>query len=89
MANAEAAARFAELPVPTTHEEPWRFTDLRGFDPSSYPVPTEAAGSAAASVLPELEVTASAEVSESGITIHADGLPAGVRFEVQIGRAHV
>jgi Fe-S cluster assembly protein SufD len=82
LANAEAAVRFAELPVPTTHEEPWRFTDLRGFDPASYPVPTEAIGAAAASVLPDLDVAASAEVSEGGITIHADALPAGVRFEV-------
>jgi Fe-S cluster assembly protein SufD len=36
LARAEAAARYAELPVPTTTEEAWRFTDLRGFDPDSF-----------------------------------------------------
>ena len=44
MANALAAARFAELPVPDTTEEAWRFTDLKGFDPSLFetrPVPGE------------------------------------------------
>ena len=29
----EAAKRFAELPLPSTADEHWRFTDLRGFDP--------------------------------------------------------
>ena len=27
----EAAKRFAELPLPSTSDEHWRFTDLRGF----------------------------------------------------------
>ena len=27
----EAAKRFEELPLPTTADEHWRFTDLRGF----------------------------------------------------------
>ena len=29
----QAAKRFAELPLPSTKDEHWRFTDLRGFDP--------------------------------------------------------
>src|SRR5205823_3375184 len=29
-----AAKRFAELPLPSTSDEHWRFTDLRGFDPT-------------------------------------------------------
>ena len=33
MIREEARSRYAELPVPDTREEPWRFTDLRGFDP--------------------------------------------------------
>ena len=28
--------RYAALPFPTTTDEPWRFTDLRGFDPDAY-----------------------------------------------------
>ena len=31
--RSEAAKRFAELPLPSTSDEHWRFTDLRGFDP--------------------------------------------------------
>jgi len=45
LANAEAAARYAELPVPTTTEEAWRFTDLRGFDPDSFALDAQPAGS--------------------------------------------
>ena len=29
----QAATRFAELPLPSTSDEHWRFTNLRGFDP--------------------------------------------------------
>jgi Fe-S cluster assembly protein SufD len=36
LTRAAAAARYAELPLPTTSEEAWRFTDLRGFDPDSF-----------------------------------------------------
>ena len=28
--------RYQALPFPTTTDEPWRFTDLRGFDPESF-----------------------------------------------------
>ena len=33
--RAEAAKRFDELPLPSTADEHWRFTSLRGFDPVS------------------------------------------------------
>ena len=36
MARAEALERYRSLPVPGTNDEPWRFTDLRGFDPESF-----------------------------------------------------
>jgi len=36
LANAAAAAAYAELPLPTTREEAWRFTDLRDFDPNAF-----------------------------------------------------
>ncbi len=81
MANADAAARYAELPLPDTTEEAWRFTDLRGFDPDGFAAGAESDESETDSILPELKATAWAEVGESGIRIHADGLPDGVRFE--------
>ena len=31
-----ALERYNELPLPSTTDEHWRFTDLRGFDPESY-----------------------------------------------------
>ena len=36
MARAEALERYRSLPVPGTDDEPWRFTDLRGFDPETF-----------------------------------------------------
>ena len=34
--GAELLERYRELPLPTTSDEPWRFTDLKGFDPDRY-----------------------------------------------------
>ena len=36
MSRELAVERYNELPLPTTRDEHWRFTDLRGFDPESY-----------------------------------------------------
>jgi Fe-S cluster assembly protein SufD len=72
----DAAKRFAELPLPSTSDEHWRFTDLRGFDPAP------AAGAAAAPTGPmlDLDVAARAIVTENGIEII--GAPEGIRFEL-------
>ena len=40
----QAAKRFAELPLPSTSDEHWRFTDLRGFDPEPVNGAAPAAG---------------------------------------------
>jgi Fe-S cluster assembly protein SufD len=78
MASAQAAARYAELPLPTTREEAWRFTDLKGFDPAAFTAAV-AAEAAAAPQLLDLDVAGLAVVTESGIEIaHA---PEGIRFE--------
>jgi Fe-S cluster assembly protein SufD len=77
LAKAEAAARYAELPVPTTTEEAWRFTDLRGFDPDSFVVDAEPAAATAGMV--ELDVAGIAVVTEAGIEI--ERAPEGIRFE--------
>jgi Fe-S cluster assembly protein SufD len=77
LTRAEAAKRFAELPLPSTKDEHWRFTDLRGFDPQevSDTVPVSDTKPAL-----ELDVAARAVVTEHGIEISS--APEGVRFEL-------
>jgi Fe-S cluster assembly protein SufD len=82
LARAEAAARYAELPLPTTRDEAWRFTNLEGFDPEGFDSTEQVEHFTTVSILPEIPVTAFAEVSETGIRLHADDLPEGVRFEL-------
>jgi Fe-S cluster assembly protein SufD len=77
LAKAEAAARYAELPVPHTTEEAWRFTDLRGFDPDSFALDVEPVG--ATEGLLDLDVAGIAVITESGIEI--ERAPEGIRFE--------
>jgi Fe-S cluster assembly protein SufD len=76
----EALARYDELPLPTTADEHWRFTDLRGFDVdalgSDGPAPD--ASSAPVPVL-ELDVSGRAHVTESSLEIVS--APEGVTFE--------
>jgi Fe-S cluster assembly protein SufD len=70
----QAAKRFDELPLPTTADEHWRFTDLRGFSvPDSEPVP----GTGRAAL--DLDVIARAHVTETGIEIVS--APEGITFE--------
>jgi Fe-S cluster assembly protein SufD len=72
----EAAKRFEELPLPTTADEHWRFTDLRGFDPThGVAVMTTADAKPAL----DLDVAGMARVTESGIEILA--APDGITFE--------
>ncbi|HEY8644822.1 MAG TPA: hypothetical protein VIL77_02970, partial [Gaiellaceae bacterium] len=62
----QAAKRFAELPLPSTADEHWRFTDLRGFDPEPA---TAAAPASATGPMLDLDVAARAIVTENGIEI--------------------
>ncbi len=80
MANAAALARFAELPVPTTTEESWRFTDLSGFDPGAFAILDHSTAAAQRAPFVELDVSGMALVSETGIEIEQQA-PEGVRFE--------
>jgi Fe-S cluster assembly protein SufD len=76
--RAELAERYRELPLPTTSDEHWRFTDLKGFDPDGF----SADGAARAAVAPamlEVDVAGLAHVSEGGIEIVR--APEGVTFE--------
>jgi Fe-S cluster assembly protein SufD len=72
--------RYRTLPLPTTKDEHWRFTDLRGFDPDAWSAGA-AAPSEVASLL-ELDVAAAATIDETAVRISEVGaLPDGVRFE--------
>ena len=68
MKRAAALKRYQELPLPTTSEEGWRFTDLTGFDPDAYEL-AETARPAEIMPLIELELAGSARIDESGLEI--------------------
>ncbi len=74
----EIEARYRELPMPTTKDEHWRFTDLKGFDPDAWTA-NGAAEIASPPSLVDVEVAGVAHVGEAGIEI--DRAPAGIRFE--------
>ncbi len=77
--RAELVERYQALPLPTTRDEHWRFTDLAGFDPDAWS-PTPAAGVApAVPSLLDLDVGGVATIGEAGIAI--ERAPEGVRFE--------
>jgi Fe-S cluster assembly protein SufD len=78
MARPDLLERYRALPLPTTKDEHWRFTDLHGFDPESFSA-NGAKGVASAGSMLEIETSGVANVSEGGIRIeHA---PEGVVFE--------
>jgi Fe-S cluster assembly protein SufD len=76
VARPELLERYRALPLPSTSDEHWRFTNLRGFDPDSF----TAAGGAISrpeSML-ELDVAALAYAGEAGLEI--ERAPEGVTF---------
>jgi Fe-S cluster assembly protein SufD len=73
----QAATRFAELPLPSTSDEHWRFTDLRGFDPQLSDIEVSDTGSKPAL---DLDVAGRVVVSENGIEIVS--APDGITFEL-------
>jgi Fe-S cluster assembly protein SufD len=74
--------RYQALPFPTLTDEPWRFTDLRGFDPDAFAtngaltgtVPVKDGGT-----MLDIDVAGVAVMDASGITI--ERAPEGIRFE--------
>jgi Fe-S cluster assembly protein SufD len=73
----QAAQRYEKLPLPTTADEHWRFTDLRGFS-----VPEEVSDTSKVSDTGpalDLDVAGRARVTENGIEILE--APEGVTFE--------
>jgi Fe-S cluster assembly protein SufD len=82
MGRAEALQRYRSLPLPTTSEEAWRFTDLAGFDPDAFAV--NGASTVAGTVeggrgLVDIASFARALVTEHGIEI--ENAPEGITFE--------
>ncbi|HXG76993.1 MAG TPA: Fe-S cluster assembly protein SufD [Gaiellaceae bacterium] len=78
MARAELLERYRALPLPTTKDEHWRFTDLSGFDPDAWQSGAEACALAPPSLV-ELDLAGAAHASEGGVRIVS--APDGVRFE--------
>jgi Fe-S cluster assembly protein SufD len=78
VARPELLERYAALPLPTTQDEHWRFTDLRGFDPDAFTANGTTAVAAGDGML-DVQVAGVARVSEGGIEI--DRAPEGVVFE--------
>jgi Fe-S cluster assembly protein SufD len=82
--RALAAERYAELALPSTTDEHWRFTDLRGFDPDSFVRDGHGAVSETETRLPEtmldVDLAGLITVDESGVTV-ARNAPEGVTFE--------
>jgi Fe-S cluster assembly protein SufD len=72
----EAGKRFEELPLPTTADEHWRFTDLRGFS-----IPEKVSDTLVSDTRPvlDLDVAGMARVTENGIEILS--APDGITFE--------
>jgi Fe-S cluster assembly protein SufD len=79
MSRAEALERYRSLPLPTTSEEAWRFTDLAGFDPDAFVQNGHQKGSDPLSRIVDVPSAGIATVSEAGIEI--ESAPEGIRFE--------
>jgi Fe-S cluster assembly protein SufD len=84
MSRAQLLERYQALPFPTTSDEHWRFTDLKGFDPDSFSANGATTVERAGSML-DVETAALAHVSEAGIEI--ERAPEGVVFE-RLGEGH-
>ena len=73
-----AFSRYEELPLPTTSDEHWRFTSLRGFDPNTYDLEAVGTNSRLDSML-DVDAAGVAFANESSIEII--GAPEGITFE--------
>ncbi len=73
-----ALERYQALPLPTTKDEHWRFTDLAGFDPDAWTANGVPEVAAPGSMF-DVEVAGLAHVGEGGIEI--ERAPDGIRFE--------
>jgi Fe-S cluster assembly protein SufD len=80
--RAELLERYRALPLPTTTEEHWRFTDLKGFDPDAFASNGHVRGQTPAmpaSGMLDIDAAGLATVDEAGVQV--ERVPAGVIFE--------
>ena len=77
MDRAELLERYRALPLPTTADEAWRFTDLKGFDPDAF----DGSGGERSpqSAMLDIDVAGLAVVTEDGLEL--ERTPEGVTFE--------
>ena len=78
MSREQLIERYRALPMPTTKDEAWRFTDLAGFDPDAFAANGATEIAAPPSML-DIEAAGVATVSEAGIEV--ERAPEGLRFE--------
>ncbi|MBA2476146.1 MAG: Fe-S cluster assembly protein SufD [Actinobacteria bacterium] len=86
--RAELLAHYRALPPPSTTDEHWRFTDLRGFDAEAFGAGEDGSRtgpSPGAETMLDLDTAGVAVVSEDGIEI--ERAPEGVTF-VRLDEAH-
>ncbi len=76
--RSELLDRYRALPLPTTKDEHWRFTDLEDFDPEAWSA-NGAAEIATAQTMLDLDAAGVVHVGEAGIEIVS--APEGLRFE--------
>jgi len=81
MSRAKLLERYRELPLPTTKDEAWRFTDLKGFDPDAFTVLGSPEGAVPAAK-GMLDVDIAAEISVSENSLFHSKAPAGVTIEL-------
>jgi len=81
--RADLLERYRALPLPSTSDEHWRFTDLRGFDPDGFAsnghVRGTVPGTRARGTMVELDVAGLATVGEGGVEV--ERAPDDITFE--------
>src|SRR5918992_2316476 len=80
VARPELLERYEALPMPTTADEHWRFTDLRGFDPDAFTTDGGTRHRDVGGGMLDVDVAALAVADEGGISITSNA-PEGVTFE--------
>jgi len=78
VARADLLERYRALPFPTTRDEAWRFTDLRGFDPDSFGHDRGQTPAMAPPPMLDLAVSGMATVTETTLAI--EQAPEGITF---------
>ena len=77
--RSELVGRYNAMSLPTTKDEHWRFTDLKGFDPDVWSAETAAPADVASLI--DLDVAVTATITESGISVSDRSSSPALRFE--------